>query len=88
MAHATFQVGDLTAVIGDDGSTGVRFTHSPSGGGANRKRQTTNPAWDCQYLLPRYEVNKEYSPRLRVIDRARCDRAEVMREWERWHKTR
>jgi hypothetical protein len=69
-----------------DRSAGVRFTHSPSGGGVNPERQTTNPAWDFQYLLPRYEVNQEYGFRARVAYRERCDRDEVRREYETWRK--
>ena len=69
-----------------DRTEGIRFTHSPSGGGLNRERQTTNPAWDFQYLLPRYEVKQEYSFRARLAYRPRCSRAEVMREYESWRK--
>jgi hypothetical protein len=36
-----------------DRTAGVRFTHSPSGGGLNKPRQTTNPAWDFQYVIPK-----------------------------------
>ena len=39
---------------------GLRLTHSPSGGGTNTAAQTTNPAWDFQYVLPKYEVNTDY----------------------------
>jgi hypothetical protein len=42
-----------------DPTEGIRFTHSPSGGGLNKEAQTTNPAWDFQYILPKYEVKKE-----------------------------
>ncbi len=69
-----------------DRSEGVRFTHSPSGGGVNKDEQTTNPAWDFQFLLPRYEVKKEYGFRARAIYRERCSRAEVLREYEAWRK--
>jgi hypothetical protein len=71
-----------------DRAEGVRFTHSPSGGGENKELQTTNPAWDFQYIIPRYEVNKEYTLRARVAYRERCDRAEVFREFEAWRKER
>jgi hypothetical protein len=69
-----------------DRTAGIRFTHSPSGGGLNKERQTTNPAWDFQYLVPQYEVGKEYSFRARVVYRPRCDRAEVMREYADWRQ--
>jgi hypothetical protein len=65
---------------------GIRFSHSPSGGGINQKEQTTNPAWDFQYLLPGYEVNHEYGFRARVVYRERCSRAEVVGEYENWRK--
>jgi hypothetical protein len=71
-----------------DRAEGVRFTHSPSGGGLNPQRQSANPAWDFQYLVPRYEVKKEYGFRARVVYRERCDRAEVLREFEKWRQTR
>ncbi len=57
-----------------------RFTHSPSGGGLNGQEQTSNPAWDWQYLLPRYEVNTEYRCRIRLAYRPRCPRREILRE--------
>jgi hypothetical protein len=74
------------AILVFDRTEGIRFTHSPSGGGSNRELQTTNPAWDFQYILPRYEVNREYSFRLRLIYRERCDRGEVLREVENARK--
>ncbi len=75
-----------TYILMFDRADGIRFTHSPSGGGTNGELQTTNPAWDFQYLLPRYEVNQEYSFRARLAYRPRCSRAEVVREYERWRK--
>lgn len=67
-----------------DRSEGIRLTHSPSGGGVNAERQTTNPAWDFQFLIPEYEVGKEYSFRLRAVFRPRCSREEVLDEYHRW----
>jgi hypothetical protein len=65
---------------------GIRFTHSPSGGGVNKERQTTNPAWDFQFIVPKYEVKQEYGFRARLAYRPRCDRAEVLREVAAWRK--
>lgn len=70
-----------------DRAEGIRFTHSPSGGGVNKDEQSTNPAWDFQYLIPRYEVKKEYSFRARLAYREACSRAEVMKEYENWKKS-
>jgi hypothetical protein len=67
-----------------DRSEGIRLTHSPSGGGLNRQAQTSNPAWDFQYIIPRYEVKKEYGFRARVAYRPRCSRDEVLKEYRDW----
>jgi hypothetical protein len=67
-----------------EGSAGIRFTHSPSGGGTNTELQTTNPAWDFQFIIPTYEVQREYGFRARVVYRERCARPEVMREFQDW----
>lgn len=75
---------DHVYIIMFERPTGLRFTHSPSGGGVQRERQTTNPAWDFQYLLPRYEVNQEYQFRACLVYRPRCSRAEIMREVQTW----
>ena len=69
-----------------DRTEGIRFTQSPSGGGLNKENQTTNPAWDFQYLLPRYEVTKEYQIRLRAVYRPRCSRDEIRQEYEKWRE--
>jgi hypothetical protein len=69
-----------------DRSEGIRFTHSPSGGGYNAKEQTTNPAWDFQFLVPKYDVMKEYGFKARLIYRERCSRGEVVKEYEKWRK--
>lgn len=71
-----------------DRTEGIRFAHSPSGGGFNKEAQTSNPAWDFQYILPKYEVAKMYEFRARMIYRERCSRAAVLAEYESWRKTR
>ena len=63
---------------------GIRLTHSPSGGGLNPERQTTNPAWDFQFIVPEYDVNQEYGFQLRAVFRPRCSREEVLEEYRRW----
>lgn len=70
-----------------DTASGIRLTHSPSGGGYNEKLQTTNPAWDFQYIIPRYDVLVDYSFRCRLAYRTRCSREEVLKEYEDWKKT-
>ena len=71
-----------------DRAEGIRFTHSPSGGGTNAALQTTNSAWDFQFLIPKPEVRKEYSFRVRTVLRPRCSREEVMAEFQKWQETK
>lgn len=67
-----------------DRSAGIRFTHSPSGGGADIDRKTTNPAWDFQFVISPYEVNVPYEFRARAMFRPKCSRAELAAEYDRW----
>jgi hypothetical protein len=69
-----------------DRAEGIRITHSPSGGGNNTAAQSTNPAWDFQYVLPKYEVNTEYGFKARLIYRERCPREQVLKEYDAWKK--
>lgn len=64
-----------------DRSEGVRFSHSPSSGGLP---SFPNPAWDWQYILPRYDVLQEYGYRARVVYREKCPREELQREFKAW----
>ena len=75
---------DLTWITMFDRSAGIRLTHSPSGGGANAQLKTTNPAWDFQFLIPKYEVMKEYEFQARAVFRPRCSREEVVAEYRKW----
>jgi hypothetical protein len=69
-----------------DRKENIRFSHSPSGGGFAAEQQTTNPAWDFQFIIPTYEVNKEYGFKLRAVYRERCSREEVLSEYARWNR--
>ena len=79
---------DLIWLVMFDRAEGVRLTHSPSGGGVNEALQTTNPAWDFQFLVPRPEVGKEYGFRVRTVLRPRCSREEVLAEFQQWKETK
>lgn len=61
-----------------DRTDGIRFVHSPTGGGPD------NPAWDFQYTVPRVEVLQEYGFRARAVYRERCSRDEIEREVRDW----
>ena len=65
-------------------TAGIRLTHSPSGGGLNKKFNTTNPAWDWQFIVPKYDVMKEYRYQARAVLRPRCSREEILAEYEKW----
>ena len=75
---------DLVWIIMFDRTEGVRFTHSPSGGGANAELSTTNPAWDFQLLIPNPEVMRDYSLRVRTVLRPKCSREEILAEFRQW----
>jgi hypothetical protein len=77
---------DMTVILMFDRTEGIRFTHSPSGGGTNTERQTTNPAWDFQYVIPKYDVNIDYGFKGRLVYRPRCSREDVLKEFETWQK--
>jgi len=67
-----------------DRSAGIRFTHSPSGGGTNKELQTTNPAWDFQFIIPAYDVLRDYGFRARAVYREHCSRQEILQEFTNW----
>lgn len=77
---------DLLWLVMFDRTDGIRFTHSPSGGGENTALKSTNPAWDFQFLVANPEVMKEYSFRVRTVLRPRCSREELMEEFDKWKK--
>jgi hypothetical protein len=64
-----------------DRSEGIRFSHSPSSGGPP---SAPNPAWDWQFLIPRFEVLQEYGYRARMVFRERCPREEILQEFKGW----
>ena len=74
----------LVYILMFEKADGIRLTHSPSGGGFNKGFNTTNPAWDWQFIVPKYEVNKEYKYRARLALRSKCSREEILREVESW----
>ena len=77
---------DLIWLVMFDRTAGIRLTHSPSGGGADADRKTTNPAWDFQFFVSRPQVMKEYSFRVRTVLRPRCSRDEILGELAAWKK--
>ena len=80
-------IDDLVFLQMFERSEGVRFTQSPSGGGVNAPAKTTNPAWDFQFIVPKYEVPKEYNLRACMVLRPRCSREELAAEYQAWQRT-
>jgi hypothetical protein len=84
LAYGHFR--NMTFLMMFDRTSGIRFTHSPSGGGFHAGLQTTNPAWDFQYILPKYDVMTEYSFRARLVYRPRMERPAILALYDRWAK--
>jgi hypothetical protein len=76
--------GEKVYIIMFDRTEGIRFAHSPSGGGPP---SAPEPAWDWQYILPKYEVLQEYGYRARAVYRDRCSRDEILAEYQTWKKS-
>jgi hypothetical protein len=71
-----------------ENSEGIRFSHSPTGGGLTENGNDTNPAWDFQWINPNYAVGKKYQFRYRVVYKKWVDRADVLAEVARFHDAR
>ncbi len=87
---APFHYGNFeehTWILMFDRGEGVRFSHSPSGGGVNSAARTTNPAWDFQFIVPKFEVGGKYGFKARAVFRPRCSREETISEYERWRES-
>lgn len=78
----------LTWIVMFDRTAGIRFAHSPSGGGVNADLKTTNPAWDFQFIVPKPEVMQEYGFKIRTVLRPRCSRDEVLEEYHKWRESK
>ncbi len=74
---------DAVVSVRNDRPT-IRFSHSPSGGGGTPDGSDTNPAWDFQFIIPRYEVGKEYGFKARVAYKPYLGRDDVVEEFRRW----
>jgi hypothetical protein len=68
----------MVYIIMFDDPERVRFSQSPTGGGA------TNPAWDFQFVIRGYEVGKLYRLRARVVYKKFISRDDCLAEYEKW----
>lgn len=85
--HCHGHIDEFTVAFLFDRADGIRLTHSPSGGGHNAERETSNPAWDFQFLVPDPEVAEEYGFRMRAVFRPRGSREEIDGEFLRWRES-
>jgi hypothetical protein len=65
---------------------GIRFAHSPSGGGRNEEMRDTNPAWDFQWVIPDYEIGKDYLMRYRAVYKQWAGRDDVLAEVAKYRR--
>ncbi len=63
---------------------GLRFSHSPSGGGPTPDKRDTCPAWDFQLIVPDYEIGREYKLEGRLVCKPWTGRDDVIDEVERY----
>jgi hypothetical protein len=56
----------------------IRFSQSPTGGGPK------NPAWDFQFIIPDFEVGKEYSFNARLVYKEWKGEEDVLGEYYKW----
>lgn len=77
---------DMVWIIMFESASNLRFTHSPSGGGATTDRQDTNPAWDFQFVMPQAEIGREYRLRARAAYKPWRGRQDVLAECARFRK--
>ena len=59
---------------------GLRFTHSPSGGGRTTNGDDTNPAWDFQLIVTDPQPGEEYRLEGRLIYKEWTNRDDVLSE--------
>jgi len=57
---------------------GIRFSQSPTGGGS------LNPAWDFQYIVPDFQMGREYSFKARIIYKPFKDNKDILTEYLNW----
>lgn len=57
----------------------IRFSQSPTGGGQD------NPAWDFQFIIPNFEVDKEYSYNARLLYKEWKGAKDIKAEYNSWN---
>lgn len=77
-------VDDLMWCVMFEHHAGIRFTHSPSGGGFDQERRTSNPAWDFQFVIENPALQHDYQFKARTLLVPRCSRDELLSHYTNW----
>jgi len=75
---------NMALIVMFENAKGLRLSHSPSGGGSTPAGDDTNPAWDFQFIVPDYEIGKEYTLRYRIAYKPWAGRDDVLNEYNRF----
>jgi hypothetical protein len=67
-----------------DAFDNIRFTISPTGGGVSILPEKTCPAWDWLWLIPRPQVGRAYTLRVRMVYKYFAGREDIREEFTRW----
>ena len=74
------QVRNMVLIYVFKPNPGLRFTHSPTGGGVAVQGDNTNPAWDYQLIVPDPKKGQEYRLEGRLIYKEWTGRDDVLAE--------
>lgn len=81
-------IGDHVLIYIFEPNPGLRFAHSPSGGGPTADGTDTNPAWDFQLIVPEPEAGREYVLRWRTVLKPFAGRDDVLDEVRAYRRAR
>ncbi|MFH1070854.1 MAG: hypothetical protein V1794_14650, partial [Candidatus Glassbacteria bacterium] len=74
--------GPMVHIIMFDSPGPIRISHSPTSG--SPVGPGTLPAWDFQYIVREYEVDKRYGYKARLVYKPWVSQQDVIDEYERW----
>ena len=72
--------GNMVLIYIFEPNPGLRFSHSPSGGGDTRAKDGANPAWDFPVGRAELRGQQGIRPEMRLVYKPWVDRADVLRE--------
>jgi hypothetical protein len=77
---------NMVWIVMFENTKGIRFAHSPSGGGSNQNGDDTNPAWDFQLVLPEMQQNEEFVLNFRAVYKQWNGRQDVLTEFRKFNQ--